>query len=121
MGKINIHAGDFVTGNFSNFMFGKLMLAIGPVGFLGPKLEHIDKSNVCSIEEETEESVAKWGGAIGWGAAGAVLLGPLGFALGAVLGGRGKDVTFTMKLKDGRKILATTDSKTFIGLKSIVF
>jgi hypothetical protein len=38
-----------------------------------------------------------------------------------VLGGRGKDVVFVAKLKDGRKFMGQTNSKTFTKLKAEVF
>ena len=40
---------------------------------------------------------------------------------GLLLGGKGKDVTFILKLKDGRKMLATTDSKTFTKIAAMAF
>lgn len=61
------------------------------------------------------------GGTVGWGVAGAALLGPIGLLAGLLLGGKGKDVTFILKLKDGRKMLATTDSKTFTKIAAMAF
>lgn len=55
------------------------------------------------------------------GVAGAALLGPIGLLAGLLLGGKGKDVTFILKLKDGRKMLATTDSKTFTKIAAMAF
>ena len=74
-----------------------------------------------SIEKATEESVKRLGGSVGWGAAGAVLLGPVGLLAGLLAGGRGMDVTFVARFKDGRKLLGTTDSKTFVKLQAAVF
>jgi hypothetical protein len=40
---------------------------------------------------------------------------------GLLAGGRGKDVTFVCKLKDGRKFLATAPSKTYTELQAVTF
>ena len=45
------------------------------------------------------------------------MLGPVGL----LLGGKKKEVTFIARFKDGRKMLATTDNKTFVSLKAQVF
>jgi hypothetical protein len=74
-----------------------------------------------SIEIAAQHNSVKVGGAVGWGAAGAVLAGPFGLLAGAVLGGRGKQVVFVAVLKDGRRFLGQTDSKTFAALKTAVF
>jgi len=78
-------------------------------------------NQLASIEIASEESVKRIGGAAGWGAIGALVLGPVGLLAGMLLGGRGKDVTFIATFKDGRKLLATTDSKTFVKLQALVF
>jgi hypothetical protein len=74
-----------------------------------------------SVEIAAQHNALKVGGAVGWGAAGAILAGPVGLLAGAVLGGRGKEVVFVAVLKDGRKFLGQTDSKTFAALKAAVF
>jgi len=40
---------------------------------------------------------------------------------GLLLGGKGKDVTFILQLKDGKKMLATTDAKTFTKIQALAF
>jgi len=40
---------------------------------------------------------------------------------GLLLGGNKKEITFVAKFKDGRKLLATTDSGTFTKLQAAVF
>ena len=83
--------------------------------------EAIPFTNLEEVEVATEDSVKKVGGTIGWGAAGAVMLGPVGLLAGLLLGGKGKEVTFVAKFKDGRKLLATTDGKTFAKIQAAVF
>ena len=69
----------------------------------------------------TEDNVKRLGGTVGWGVVGATLLGPVGLLAGLLLGGKGKDVTFIMKLKDGRKLLGTVDGKTYTKLNALIF
>ena len=57
-------------------------------------------------------------GTIGWGAAGGLLLGPVGLLAGLLMGGKKKQVTFIAKFKDGRKLIATTDEKTWVEIQS---
>jgi hypothetical protein len=110
MAKVKVHAGDFPKGD-GHFFFGSLVL--GGYTIPGSQLEEVAVAS--------EENVKKVGGTLGWGAAGAVILGPVGLLAGLLLGGRKKEVTFVARLKDGRKILATTDNQTFIKLQSAAF
>lgn len=120
---IKVHAGDF-TGSgsynppiFSNG-FGTLHLKTSS---WQPRGEKITKDMIQAVEVASEESAVRLGGAAGWGTAGAVLLGPVGLLAGLVLGGRGKDMTFILVLKDGRKAMLTADSKTYAAIQSAVF
>ena len=63
----------------------------------------------------------KIGGTVGWGAVGAIALGPVGLLAGLLLGGKKKEVTFVARFKDGRKLLATTDNGTFTKIKAAIF
>lgn len=119
MSKIKIHAGDFLLGDGSfSPTFGSLQLRTKEHKFLG---EGIPLSNLETVEIATEENVKKLGGTLGWGAVGAVVLGPLGLLAGLLLGGKKKEITFVAKFKDGRKLLATTDNRTFTKLKAATF
>lgn len=117
MAKITVHAGDFLKGE-GQFSFGVLNLKTNEKKFMG---ENILLTELESIEVASEENVKKIGGTIGWGAAGALALGPVGLLAGLLLGGKKKDVTFVALFKDGRKLLATTDSKSFTKLQAAVF
>jgi hypothetical protein len=74
---------------------------------------NIPLTEVTAVEVATEENVKRVGGTIGWAAAGGLLLGPLGLIGGALLGGRGKDITFICTLRDGRGFLATASSEVY--------
>ena len=110
MARITAHAGDFGKGA-GEFFFGSVSLPKGK----------FQLTELSEVEVATEEAVKRAGGTVGWGAAGLVVLGPVGLLAGLLLGGKGKDVTFVAKFKDGRKLLATTDSKSFIKIKAAVF
>jgi hypothetical protein len=117
MATIKLHAGDWGEGQ------GRLvedLLLLPEPGGLGTN-EHLPLSSLHEIELASEESVMRLGGTIGWGAVGALALGPVGLLAGLLLGGRGTDVTFVANFKDGRKMLATTDSRAFTRLKAAVF
>lgn len=117
MAKITVHAGDFKKGD-GQFSFGMLNFKTDKHPIMG---ESIPLTSLSEIDVASEENVKKIGGTIGWGAAGALVLGPVGLLAGLLLGGKKKEVTFVAKFKDGRKVLATTDSSTFTKLQAAVF
>lgn len=103
---MKVLAGDFTGIAFLTTLLGKPYLNVTYKGgpFFGEKVQ-LDQIAEATIADE--ESVKRIGGTVGWGAAGAVLLGPVGLLAGLVLGGKSKDVTFVGVLKDGRKFMAT--------------
>lgn len=123
MAKIKIHAGDLDHGSWDfNGMFGSATM------FRASTKDHMWKgetynfgTDVEHVEALDEEKVKKFAGTAGWGLAGAVLLGPLGAIGGVLLGGNKKEVVFACYFKDGRKFMATTDSKTFTKISAILF
>lgn len=119
MATIKIHAGDFPAGNASSH-FSSITFPWKPGdGFsIG---ESVQFAQIETLEAASEESVKKLGGTIGWGIVGATLLGPVGLLAGLLAGGRKNEVTFVCKFKDGRKMLATTDSKTFTKMQAAIF
>lgn len=118
MAKIKILAGDFpkctadIGSNLISFPW-----APGD-GFSGKR---ISLSELEEADIATEESIKRVGGTVGWGAAGAVLLGPVGLLAGLLLGGKKTEITFVAKFKDGRKMLATTDSKSYKAIMAGAF
>jgi len=118
MAKIKILAGDFPTGGAS-MMLSQITLPWAPGdGFL-PKT--IPLTDLEEIAIATEESVKRIGGTLGWGAAGAVVLGPVGLLAGLLLGGKKTEVTFVAKFKGDKKMFASTDSKTYNAMAAAVF
>jgi hypothetical protein len=116
MAKVKVHAGDWAKGDHS-FMFGQFSLRRDGAW----SAETIAATTLSELEVASEESVKKLGGTVGWGAVGLVALGPVGLLAGLLLGGNKKDVTFVAKFNDGRKMLATTDSKSFTQMKAATF
>lgn len=117
MPNIKVEAGDFRVGKFSNFSDGfsgvKFVMATEVNTWHGPVCVDYQATEVDEITEASEENVKRMGGTVGWGVAGAVLLGPVGLLAGLLMGGRGKSLTFVCRFKDGKKFLGTTDSKTY--------
>lgn len=118
MAKIVIHAGDIAPGTGA-VSFGVIMTP--PEKLWQQYGERILPTQLAQIEMANEDAVRRIGGTVGWGAVGGALLGPVGLLAGLLVGGRGKDVTFICRLKDDRKFLATTDSKTYTSLLAKVF
>lgn len=119
MASITIHAGDLPKGTHStNGSVITLNWQPGD-GLLGKSVVLIGQ--VMAVKVATEEDVKKMTGTIGWAIAGGALLGPVGLLAGLVLGGKGKEVTFSLEMKDGRRVLATTDSKTYTKIQALAF
>jgi hypothetical protein len=113
-GVLKVHAGDFRSGR----LLGEKLSMIG-TGKWFP--EKIPLSQLEAVKVASEEAVKRFGKTVGWGIAGGVLLGPVGLLAGLLEGGKGKNITFVCKLKDGRKFMATALSKVFIALSAAAF
>ncbi|MYB62848.1 MAG: hypothetical protein F4X69_15935 [Gemmatimonadetes bacterium] len=96
--KAEFNAGGF--GFFEEHDYGK------------PDVQYY-MSDVKKIEEITEANKVRVLGAAGWGLLDTLVAGPIGLVAGAVLGGRGKTVVFSVEFNDGKKSLFETDAKTW--------
>jgi hypothetical protein len=113
---LKVLAGDFINTRGTS--------KCSPAGFsLWPKdetfhwsPEQIPMSEIEILEQASEENVKKIGRTVLWGLAGAVALGPVGLLAGLLLGGKKTEITFFTKFKDGRKLVATVDSKTWANI-----
>lgn len=110
LGTFRVVAGDFKPGKEHQFLNGTFTMKREDRW----RRESIKIEAVDLIETADEENVKRLGGTIGWGVAGAALLGPVGALAGLIAGGRGKDVTFVCKLKDGRKFIGVASTKLYI-------
>ncbi len=113
MAKLKLHAGDFENISPNNSFNGYFHLATRERTFKFINTEMINPIELEYLSIANEEAVNSIGGKIGWGAAGGLLLGPVGLLAGLLMGGKSKEVTFIAKFKDGRKFVATTDSSTW--------
>jgi hypothetical protein len=123
MATITVHAGHFVPGKIylrlDNSLFRSDTMRLKDVttgSVISYKLQDFTELEVAS-----EESTKKMMGAIGWGLVGDLALGPLGLLAGVLSGGKQTDVKFTAAFNDGRRMLATTDSKTFTTMQAALF
>jgi len=121
MSSITVHAGDFKKGphHFVERVFGESFFQMNRPGKFWP--EKLLLSQISSVEVQSEESVKKVAGTLGWGLVGATAFGPLGLLAGLISGGKGKEVTFVCALKDGRRFLATASSSLFTKMNAAVF
>jgi hypothetical protein len=103
MASFKVHAGSFGPG--TAFLFSHVITPPGGESFHG--------SQIASVEVATEESVKRVAGTVGWGAAGALVFGPVGLLAGLLAGGRDKEVTFVLVTRDGQRMLATADVGTY--------
>lgn len=132
MAKIKVLAGDIGNGDWTvihNLAAFEIILPADVKGlgfFAGIKAamtptKIVLKGGIASVETMSEEQIKSAVGAGLWGAAGAVLLGPLGLLAGVLAGGNRKEVVFSCTLKDGRKFLASSDQRTFTAFQAEAF
>ncbi|MGE8067679.1 hypothetical protein [Pseudomonas sp. NPDC089569] len=109
MASITVLAGDFLQGD-GDYREGVLTLRTPLYPWPGLKLP---LRKFRHLEVANEESFNNIQQAIGYGVAGAMLLGPIGAFAGLMLAQKETEVTFMATLKDGRKLLACADGDTF--------
>lgn len=106
MAGFKVLGGDFGSGQ------GLLM-----PGQLSLPREKVPLSKLQSIAIATQESQKKLLGTAAMGAAGLLLLGPLGAIGGMLVGGQKTNITFLGTLDDGRSFVAMCDIKLFSELQ----
>jgi hypothetical protein len=121
--ELTVHGGDFPERT--------RLIIEGPTAKLGIpsddgegtyRFEELTRETVIELTATSKDEVRRYGRALGIGAATGLYLGPVaGVVIGAVAGGKRKVTTFILKLSDGRRLLATTDSDTFFKLQGVVF
>lgn len=79
------------------------------------------KDHVMSVELITEENKHSIMGKAGWGALGAIALGPLGLLAGVLGGGHSKEICVACKFDDGRTLMATISSSEYQDLLKYCF
>lgn len=116
-GSFEILAGDFQKSKNAQFAGGSFHLPVDGK-FLREK---IPSGQVEDLDVASEENVKRMAGSIGWGVVGGLALGGIGVIAGLLAGGTKKEVTFVCKFKDGRRMLARADNKTFTEIKASQF
>jgi len=109
MASITVLAGDFLQGD-GEYRDGVFTLRTSLHPWPGITLP---LSSFKSVDVANEGSISSIKDAIGFGVAGAMLLGPIGAIAGFMLAGKDTEVTFLATLKDDRKLLAAVDGNTF--------
>jgi hypothetical protein len=109
MAKIKVLAGDFLQGD-GQYRSGTITLVTALHPWPGVSLK---QSDIKHMEIASEASSTKMENALSLGLAGALMLGPVGAAAGMIFASEQKEITFMVTLKDGRRLLAATDDKTY--------
>ncbi|UVJ42739.1 hypothetical protein NVV94_19355 [Pseudomonas sp. LS1212] len=109
MTRLTVQAGDFLQGE-GEYSNGSLILKTNTNPNAGEKIALTRIKEMTIANQESSKSL---GSAIGWGMAGALVAGPIGLIAGLWLGGKEEEITFVATLKDGRKLMAITDVKTY--------
>ncbi|MFZ0156112.1 hypothetical protein [Pseudomonas sp.] len=114
MTRLTVQSGDFLQGE-GEYRNGSLTLKSCSNPSSGEK---IALSGISELIVANQESSRSLGSALGWGMACALVAGPVGLLAGFWLGGKEEEVTFLATFKDGRKLMAITDSKTWSKLNT---
>lgn len=107
---IEILAGDF-RANRLGYVLGKSILLPPPGSWI--RLERLALGNITELRVINEDNIKTIAGTVGWGAAGALMLGPAGLLAGLLLGGKKKHIAFFCKFSDGRKFMAKAEPVFF--------
>ncbi|KAF1310773.1 hypothetical protein BLX42_12265, partial [Pseudomonas sp. SG-MS2] len=109
MTRLTVQSGDFLQGE-GEYRNGSLTLKTPRSPSPG---ERISLARISDLRLASLESNRSLGTALGWGMAGALVAGPVGLLAGLWLGGKEEEATFLATFKDGRKLMASTDGKTW--------
>ncbi|CAI8866993.1 MULTISPECIES: hypothetical protein [Pseudomonas] len=109
MTRLTVQSGDFLQGE-GEYRNGSLTLKTARSPSPGEKIALTRITDLVVANQESSRSLSS---ALGWGVAGALVAGPVGLIAGLWLGGKEEEVTFLATFKDGRKLMAITDKKTW--------
>ncbi|CAK9888163.1 MULTISPECIES: hypothetical protein [Pseudomonas] len=112
MTRLTVQSGDFLQGE-GEYRNGSLTLKTARSPSPGEKIALTRITDLIVANQESSRSLSS---ALGWGVAGALVAGPVGLIAGLWLGGKEEEVTFLATFKDGRKLMAITDKKTWTKL-----
>lgn len=116
MAKVKVHAGDFLP-SIGQYACDALILMTEETKWLG---EVIPMTELEVVNLASEDALKKIGGSVGWGVEPALVQSRIDY-LARVSGiGIKNAATFIAKFKDGRKLLATTDSRTYTKIRTAI-
>jgi hypothetical protein len=118
---MEILGGDWRPGGRAAFRIGAFG---GPKWLLMPgkfPYERINFDKIAAVEPITQESRTSLAGAVGWGAVGTALAGPVGLLAGALLGGKKQDQVVAVRFTDGRSVLLECPPKDFKWLLGVAY
>jgi hypothetical protein len=113
---MKVLSGDWPAGS-NAFCQGKL-LHIHKSAFKKDKMFLVEIVSAQTVSKENDGTVGK---SLGWGAAGALLLGPVGAIIGGVAASRSQDQVVAVIFKDGRKVLLHGKPKEFRAITAAGF
>lgn len=110
MTRLTVQSGDFLQGE-GEYRNGALTLKTPRSPSPG---ERISLARIKELKLANLDTSRNLGSALGWSVAGALVAGPVGLLAGLWFGGKkDEEATFLATFKDGRKLMATTDGKTW--------
>lgn len=114
---IKIKAGDFKKE--SGMQLGSKGLCVAE-GMFSTKVYPLDE--IVNIEDVNDQNQKSIGAKMGWGATGAVVLGPLGLLIGALATGNNKRMMgFVIEFADGKRALCECKPQEYQALKQAMF
>lgn len=115
-GQLELLGGSFGTGLASIRRFGD-----GRIGFISPTDERVNlESEVEAVTSSRDREEHRLLSAAGWAWAAGAIMGPLGVALGGGLRLlHPKRMMLNVRLRDGRMLVARTDSVTCAALQAL--
>ena len=113
---MKVIAGDWPEGR--EVVVGAANVAVKKGAFSFDKIPVGEIADFTVITEENRASVV---GTLGWGALGAVALGPLGLLAGVLAGGNKKDRLMSVVFRDGRKLLVKGTPKDVEMFSKVTF
>ncbi len=115
MGKIKLLAGDFGAS-------GEVRLSDDGLYLPNPEMtdgeERVSFRVLAEVEPVANDQSKRLGSALKLSLSGLAAMGPVGLAAGALAVRKGKDLTFMVKLDDGRHFIAATDARTYADIRS---
>jgi hypothetical protein len=112
---MKVIGGDWKNGSAVSYSRGVLKIQKSTFSVEAMLLKEIERTALI-----TEENRANFGKTMGWGLAGAFVLGPVGAILGG-MAARGKEQTLAILFKDGRKLLLSGTAKELMEISAAGF